>query len=497
MSSQQPAKYPGKPRRVLIASGHALFGQGLRSLLQERHTAGVEVVGMVSSLEQALSAIEKLNPDLVIVDYDDEQLNRDEFLARFVEGEKKMRLVLLSLQSGREALVYDRRTLAASQINDWLDEWTYATDSPVGVESYPANELSGPLAQTPEAESKAPKRRSRMKHLIVAGILVIVVAAGLIFGLNHAHLLPEQASAQAVPIDQLFHLEFTVIAFLFALIVVFMVYSVIVFRRKPGDVTDGPHMEGNTKLEVAWTVAPLITVMAFAYLGGQALSDTLRADPKAMEINVIGQQWAWRFEYPQYGIVSTTLYMPKDKQALLHLSSVDVIHSFWVPEFRVKQDALPGGDNFVRDLRVTPTMLGDFKVRCSELCGKNHALMESPVKVVSQQDFDAWVSQETGVSADPVVRGEKAANNYGCVKCHSLDGTKIVGPTWKGLFNSQVTLSDGSTVTADQNYLLTSIVDPNKQIVQSYPSGVMPQTYATQLNESTINDLVAYIMSLK
>jgi DNA-binding NarL/FixJ family response regulator len=118
----KPAK---KNRRVLIASNHPLFGQGLRNLLEERGSASVTVVGMVSNLEQALEAIEKLSPDLVIVDYDDQSLNREEFLVRFVEGEKKMRLVLLSLQSGRDALVYDRRTLAASQINDWLDEWTY------------------------------------------------------------------------------------------------------------------------------------------------------------------------------------------------------------------------------------------------------------------------------------------------------------------------------------------------------------------------------------
>jgi DNA-binding NarL/FixJ family response regulator len=109
-------------RRVLIASSHPLFGQGLRSLLQERGGAGVEILGMVSNLDEALKAIEKLNPDLVIVDYDDRALNRDEFLARFVEGERKMRLVLISLQSGRDALIYDRRSLAASQITDWLDE---------------------------------------------------------------------------------------------------------------------------------------------------------------------------------------------------------------------------------------------------------------------------------------------------------------------------------------------------------------------------------------
>jgi DNA-binding NarL/FixJ family response regulator len=109
-----------KRRKVLIASSHGLFAQGLRSLLRERQAAGIEVVGVASDLDQAMEALETLDPDLVIVDYDDEVMNRDEFLARFVEGEKKLRVMLLSLQSGKEALVYDRRSLAASQIDDWL-----------------------------------------------------------------------------------------------------------------------------------------------------------------------------------------------------------------------------------------------------------------------------------------------------------------------------------------------------------------------------------------
>ena len=117
-----------KPRRVLIASSHPLFGEGLRSLLQERESASVEVVGIVTDLEQTLAALEQLNPDLIIVDYDDEALNRDEFLARFVVGEKKLRVVLLSLQGGSDAVVYDRRTMAASQIDNWLAEWTYSDD---------------------------------------------------------------------------------------------------------------------------------------------------------------------------------------------------------------------------------------------------------------------------------------------------------------------------------------------------------------------------------
>lgn len=480
-----------KSRRVLIASSHPLFGQGLRSLLHERRAAGVEVVGMATSLEQALEMIEKHKPDLVIVDYDDQSLNRDEFLARFVEGESKLRLVLLSLQSAQEALVYDRRSLAASEIDDWLEEWNFADETPALRKS---NHV---IAENLPAGRNVSNRRNSMKHLIIAGILVILVTAGLLFGMGYVRLLPEQASAQAVPIDQLFQIHFIAIAFLFSLIVVFMLYSIVVFRRKAGDTSDARHIEGNTNLEIAWTIIPLITVMAFAVLGGQALSDTLRADPRALEVNVIGQQWAWRFEYPQYGIVSDTMYIPKDKQVILYLSSLDVIHSFWVPEFRVKQDALPGGKEFVRDLRVTATKLGEYKVRCAEMCGTQHAFMESPVIVVTQEDFEAWVAEQTGESADPVERGQKAAQTYGCLACHSLDGSALVGPSWLGVYGSQRQFVDGTSLVADEQYLLESILNPNLHIVQGYAPGLMPQNYGDQLSEQIINDIIAFIMSLK
>ena len=264
MSVPEPQK-----RRVLIASSHPLFGQGLRSLLQAWQTIGVEVVGMVATLEQALEALERLNPDLIIVDYDDELLNWDEFLARFVEGEKKLRVVLLSLQSSSDAIVYDRRTLAASQMDDWLEDWKFNED------------MSGKPARTPIAtRTVKPKedRRNTMKHLVTAGLLVLLVTAVLIFGLEKATLLPIQAAEQARPIDSLFRLEFMVIAFLFSLIVVLMVYSMVVFRRKKGDTTDAAHIDGNTKLEVMWTIAPLATVLVFAYLGGQSLAETVHAE---------------------------------------------------------------------------------------------------------------------------------------------------------------------------------------------------------------------------
>ncbi|HEX9027956.1 MAG TPA: cytochrome c oxidase subunit II [Anaerolineales bacterium] len=475
---------PAKPRRVLIASSHPLFGQGLRRLLQERQGAGVVVVGMVSNLDQALTALEKLDPDLIIVDYDDVVLNRDEFLARFVEGEKKLRVVLLSLQSAQNAIIYDRRTLAASQIDNWLEEWNYADDSQV------LPHLARETGKTVE------NRRSDMKHFVIAGLLVVVVTALLIFGLGHVRLLPVQASAQAVPIDNLFSLEFKIIAFLFSLIVVFMIYSIVVFRRKRGDLTDAAHIEGNRRLEVLWTIAPLFLVLYLAYLGSQSLAETMRAAPHPLEVKVVAAQWSWRFEYPDTGIISDKLVLPVNKQTLLHLTSLDVIHDFWVPEFRVKQDILPGGDQFIRDLRITPTLVGNYKVRCAQMCGLRHAYMEGPVQVVSQADFDAWVASQTATSADPVARGQKAAQQFGCVACHSIDGSKLVGPTWKGLAGSTVTLSDGSTVTADDAYLIESIRQPGAKIVQGF-ADIMPHTIAANMTDAQVQDIIAFIKSLK
>ena len=464
------------PRRVLIVSSHPLFREGLRSLLQERRP-GVEAIGLATSTDEALAALDSLAPDLVIVDHDDEAVNREEFLAHFVEGERAMRVMLVSLKEADRAVVYDRRTLTASQVEDWLGG--------------PAARARGAPAITPQ-----PSRRVEMKHFAIVAVLVVIATVAVNAGLTAVGLMPVEASEQARVIDRLFSLHITVISFLFSLIVVFLLYSVVVFRRKPGDTSDGDHFEGHTGLEIAWTLGPLAIVMLFAGLGAQALADTRRPEPNSFVVKVIAQQWSWSFEYPDSGVTSTELRLPVDRQVVLQLTSLDVIHSFWVPEFRVKQDALPG-DKLVKELRLTPTRLGDYKVRCAELCGRQHAYMESPVKVVSQVDFDAWIAQESAISNDPVERGKKWAAQYGCIACHSIDGTQIVGPTWKGLYGEQAPLADGTTVTADDAYLRESIVDPNARIVQGFSPNLMPQTFKDQLKDQQISDLIEYIKTLK
>jgi cytochrome c oxidase subunit 2 len=145
---------------------------------------------------------------------------------------------------------------------------------------------------------------------------------------------------------------------------------------------------------------------------------------------------------------------------------------------------------------VTPTEIGSYKVRCAELCGIRHAYMESPVIVVSQADFDVWVAQQTGEPTDPVERGRKWSNQYGCLSCHSLDGSKLVGPTWLGLFGSQVKLADGSTVIADEAYIIESIRNPGAKIVEGYPN-IMPANVGQDLSDERIQDIIAFIKTLR
>ena len=203
-----------------------------------------------------------------------------------------------------------------------------------------------------------------------------------------------------------------------------------------------------------------------------------------------------QYHYPDYDITSDTLYLPVDRQVKLSLTSTDVIHSFWVPEFRVKQDVLPG-ENLVKELRLTPIETGDFMVLCAELCGGAHAYMNSPVKVVPENEFEDWIDEQLGnIPQDPVSIGERLAKNNGCFACHSIDGNDGVGPTWQGLYGSEKTLVSGETLLVDETYLHEAIVNPNSQIVLGFPANVMASNYGEIFSEEEINNMIEFIKSL-
>lgn len=334
-----------------------------------------------------------------------------------------------------------------------------------------------------------------MQHIVIVGILVVVMAILTYFGLNSIGLMPVEASAQAVSIDWLWNWQVIAMSFLFALIVVPLVYSLVVFRRKKGETGDGEHIEGNINLEIAWTVLPLFVVLAFAYMGAYSLGETNRADPGAIEIKVKAQQFAWTFEYPEYGFVSTELHLPLNQQVVLKMESADVIHSFWVPEFRVKQDVVPGR---VTQYRITPTLAGSYKVRCAELCGTSHAYMETGVIVETQADYDAWIAEQAAIAAasqTPEGQGQILTVKNGCIGCHSIDGSKLTGPTWFGLYGSNVELDNGTTVVADDAFIKESILDPNAAVVAGFPSPSVMPPYT--LTDEELANIIAYLKTLK
>ncbi len=338
-----------------------------------------------------------------------------------------------------------------------------------------------------------------MRHFVIVGILVIIAATLTYVGLNSAGLMPVEASVQAIPIDWLWNLQVIAMSFLFALIVVPLVYSLIVFRRRKGDNSDAEHIEGNTTLEIAWTIIPLIIVVVFAYLGAYSLGETRRVDPNAMVVKVTGFQWGWQFEYPEYGgFKSDKLYLPVDRQVVLQLQALDVIHSFWVPEFRVKQDLVPGR---ITEYRITPSLVGEYMVRCAEICGTSHAYMESPVVVVEETAFKTWASDQQAAAAlaeanaTPEQRGEKLYQTY-CKACHSINGAAGNGPTWLGLFGHEVELADGSVVIADEAYLTQSIKEPQSQVVRGFGPMAFNAT-AVGIGDTEIGYIIAFIKTLK
>lgn len=512
------APLPETARRVLIASANPLFAKGLQTLTAQRWAGLAVETRLARTTTEAAEILETWKPDLVIVDYDDaggagDSVERGAFLRHFINGSWPMQVMLVSLRESGEVVVYDRRTLTPAQAEDWLDApWIQprpesnapaASAGKVNHAAVPIQAASTAKAADAVNPSDQPFRLrsggmkiNSWKHYVVPAILTIIFTFVMAYTLQHAGLLPRAASTQAGPVDAMIYLQLWIISFLFSLITVAITYSAIVFRHRPGDSGFGVYFKSSNKLEIFWTIVPLGTVIVLAFIGARDLAQIRRPDANALEVKVTAFQWGWAFEYPVQGIKTNQLYLPVNRQVHLSMTSRDVIHSFWVPEFRIKQDILPG-DNLVKELRINPTTIGSYTVYCNQLCGGAHAYMTAPVKVVSTTDFDQWVSDQTNTaSLTPAQRGERLAQVNGCVGCHSLTGAKLPGPTWKGLAGEQVKLADGTTITADDAYLHTSIVDPNAQITAGFPPGLMPATYKTALTDQQINDLIAYIKTI-
>jgi cytochrome c oxidase subunit II len=356
---------------------------------------------------------------------------------------------------------------------------------------------------------------SKTRHLVNVTLLIILATAGLYFLFDFMFPLPAPAVIQAGPIDTMFQVHFLMMAFLFALIMVIMLYAVFVFRRQPGDEEDAVHTHGNTTLEIIWTVVPTIVVLIFGVYGVLVFNDIRAEQEGEMVVEVIGRQWSWSFAYPEFdGAAAGELVLPVNRPVLLHMESEDVLHAFWVPEFRVKQDLMPGR---VTELRFTPTVEGNYKLRCAEICGLDHAGMLADVRVVSQAEFDSFIEaardEPAWAELTPEERGEiwyGTERGYGCVACHSLDGSPGVGPSWLGIYMAERPLADGTTVIGDEAYMRLSILEPDADIVAGYQPGIMPANYGERFEArqaelmasqgieiDIIDDLIAFIRTLE
>lgn len=300
------------------------------------------------------------------------------------------------------------------------------------------------------------------------------------------------ASNMAEGVDRTFIFIFSV-AFVFILVItVFMIYSVIRFSRKKG--IPARQFSGNAKLEAAWIIGPTIIVLVMFWFGWSG-SSLMRNVPKdAMKVTAIGRMWAWEFDY-EGGLKSKELVLPVNKPVRVNLKSVDVNHSLFIPAFRVKQDVIPGYNNF---LWFIPTKVGKFEILCTEYCGLLHSSMLSSAIVMEQADYDAWYADFKNKAPKTESDGYLLLRNTGCFACHSIDGSKLVGPTFKNLYGSERTVMAGNiqkTVVANDEYIKNSIFDPASEVVAGFGKGIM-KSYSNVLKESDIQIIIDYIKSL-
>ena len=293
-------------------------------------------------------------------------------------------------------------------------------------------------------------------------------------------------------VNQVFFYILAITVFLLALITFLMVYFVIRYHRKrspqPAEIKE------NTWLEIIWTVVPTLLVLTMFYYGLTGFNFLKRAPQDAMKVKVIARQWSWLFEY-ENGLRSTELKVPVGKPIKLLLTSQDVIHSFYAPAFRIKQDVVPG---MVNSLWFQSTEVGEFDVLCSQYCGLQHAKMLTKIMVLPEEEFKKWYQTGKEMEAKLPPSGTQLFQERGCKACHSIDGTPGLGPTLKGLFGKTVTvLTDGKErkLVADEAYLRKSILEPNADIVKGFPP-IMPSLKGL-LTDQEIDALVSYLKGLK
>jgi cytochrome c oxidase subunit 2 len=301
-------------------------------------------------------------------------------------------------------------------------------------------------------------------------------------------LFPEQASTMAARVDALFYFLVAVTVFFAALIFFMIVVFAVKYRRRSEDERPRP-IEGNFWLEILWSAIPLGLTMVMFVWGAIIYFDIYNPPNDALEIGIVGRQWMWKAQHAEGQREINELHVPVGQAVKLTMTSEDVIHDVFLPAFRIKQDVLPGR---YTTLWFQATKAGEYPLFCAQYCGTQHSGMVGRVVVLEPAEFEKWLrGGATGVST--IDQGASLFKRFGCETCHGAGGTSQ-GPSLAGLFGKTVKLQEGTTVTADENYIRESILDPRAKIVAGYQP-IMP-TFKGLVSEEGLLQLIAYIKSL-
>ncbi|MEM6786692.1 MAG: cytochrome c oxidase subunit II [Myxococcota bacterium] len=330
---------------------------------------------------------------------------------------------------------------------------------------------------------------------------------------------PEQASQNAELVDDVYFFIYWVSIISFVIIVALMMFFVRRYKRSKPDHMPPKQSDHNTVLEIGWSIPVAVVGVILFYFGAIGYIDAKTPPNDAYTINVRGYKWAWEFSYPN-GATTTELFLPADTPVKLVMSSDDVIHSFFVPAFRLKQDVVPGRFTEIFFETKEP---GIHHMFCTEYCGTSHSLMGTQVpaddytpheclqkvqgedepnlkglvRVLPLEEFNDVIGcySDPYQGKTPEESGLLVYQNNGCIGCHSIDGSKMVGPSFKGLWGNDRKFADGTSEKADENYIRNSILNPKGQVVAGYQP-VMP-TYQGRLSDEEIQFLIAYFKTLK
>ncbi|HEX4495253.1 MAG TPA: cytochrome c oxidase subunit II [Thermoanaerobaculia bacterium] len=303
-------------------------------------------------------------------------------------------------------------------------------------------------------------------------------------------LFPDSASALSSDVDALFIVWSLVSVFFTILIAGLIIVLMARYKRKHAEEV-GTNEEMPVWIEILWSAVPLAIMLVMFAWGARVFFQLYRPPADAIEFTAIGKQWMWKIQHPEGQREINAMHVPVNQAIRMRIASEDVIHSFYIPAFRIKQDAVPGRYTSIWFKATKP---GTYHLFCAEYCGTEHSRMIGSVIVMEQHDYETWMAGGTP-GKSMVASGADLFTSLACVTCHrAAPGIVQRGPKLEGVFGSQVKLADGRTVTADENYVRESILNPTAKVVAGFDP-VMP-TFAGQISEEQLTQLIAYVRSL-